>query len=142
MAAVTKYHTVHRDHQIQPADLSRLARDEAIDRYERSDLDSQERQAHEALCDSKAAPERLEIEGARQRAIEDFAERFGISRAEAAVRIQPGQGERNHLDSLGVEVAHARQSRPAQPIPCPDCGSQSACEHDQPAEGEGPHNAI
>jgi hypothetical protein len=130
LSAVTEYHTSAHTEQLVPAHLSAVARKYTLDRIERSDLDSDERRRQEALCDAKAAPELRAIEGARQRAIESYAHRFGIAPTEAEVRMTREWCERNDLDAVRVATAHLRQERPPQPVPCPDCGAIARCEHD------------
>jgi hypothetical protein len=126
LRAVKDYHNQPHDHQVRPVDISTLARGYSRDRIERSDLDSPERLAHEALCEAKGADEVAAIEAAapqRQQAIDSFARRFGVSPAEAAVRMDPRRGEANERDARQVEVNHVRMSAPAGTPPCPDCSS-------------------
>jgi hypothetical protein len=140
MAAVREYYSAPNQDVPLAADILVIARKYARDRYERSDLDSPERQSHEARCDELAAPDDATIVG-RAKAIASFAETFGVSHAEAAVRTRPEYADRNALDATAVEVAHARQSRPAEPIPCPDCGSTDIpcpCETTLDAAAEQP----
>jgi hypothetical protein len=77
MAAVREYYTVRHDNQLTPVDLSSIARNYSRDRVERSDLDSAERRAHEALCDSKAAADDGPPAQDRRADIERFIGRFG-----------------------------------------------------------------
>jgi hypothetical protein len=134
--AVREYYNQPNQPVPQPANISSLARKYSRERYERSDLDSEERRRHEALCDAKSAPELLSIEAAaenRRLAIESYARTFGITEAEAVTRMQPGMDARNELDAVRVATAHLRQSRPPAPVPCPDCGSTKMpcpCEED------------
>jgi hypothetical protein len=135
--AVRDYFTrEHDDRLVEPVTIGILARKYSVDRVERSDLDSAERLAHEALCDSKAAEEDLAIESAaaiHRHAVESYAKRFGISGAEAEARMKRSMDARNELDAKAIEVAHRRQSAPPAPVPCPDCGSTAVpcpCEAD------------
>jgi hypothetical protein len=154
-AAVRKYYNIPSQPVPQPADISKIARGLAIDRYERSSPDSPERLAYEAVCDAKAGagtgwvmnplpgPEVSEIKlERRRRAIESYARTFGISAAEAATRMAPAWEERNELDSVAVAAAHRRHAGPPQAIPCPDCGATEPCEHDAEQKDQGPHEVA
>lgn len=77
LAAVREYFTTHHDQQVQPADISSIARQYSRDRCERSDLDSAERLAYEALWDSKAAPDDDSPAQDRRADVERFIGRFG-----------------------------------------------------------------
>lgn len=121
-AAVREYYNRPSQPVPQPADISAIARKYVRERYERSELGSIDRQRFEDLCDGKAEPERPAITSARHTAILGYARKFGISPAEASVRMEPDQGDRNEMDARRVEIAHRRIEPPA-PIRCPDCGS-------------------
>src|SRR3954466_8469904 len=64
LTAVREYHCTEHDKQLTPVALSSIARKYARDRYERSALDSDQRLAHEALCEAKGAEEIAAIESA------------------------------------------------------------------------------
>jgi hypothetical protein len=128
--AVRVFYIEHRDQQVQAADLAKIARANARERYERSSMDSAARRDHEALCDSKAGADQPALENRRMDILR-YARQFGISPAEAEVRMSPGQGARNELDARRVEVLHRRQGGPPGPVPCPQCGASARCEHDE-----------
>lgn len=133
--AVREYYNRPSQPVPQPADISVIARKLHREDFERSELDSPERRDREAICDSKAQ-ETLALAPTQvlpMRAIESFAGKFGISTAEARVRMGRGQGTRNELDARRIEYQHRRLSAPPQPVPCPDCGSTAfpcPCEED------------
>jgi hypothetical protein len=114
-----------------PKDILAAARAEGGDPASMTD---EERRAHEALCDSKAAPDPPEVEAppprpaitsptSRARLVEQFAESHpGLDRA-ATQRVLAGVPRRPSRD---VPV----------PLPCPDCGSLQWCEHDEDEQQE------
>jgi hypothetical protein len=137
MKAVREYYRTPHDQQLQPAHISQLARSYALDRYERSQLESDLRQEHEALCDSKAEPDAPALESGlaerRRQAVDSFAQRFGISPREAVVRMRRERAESNALDMTAIDVAHRRMEAPPAPVPCPDCGSTDVpCPCEEP----------
>jgi hypothetical protein len=125
LRSVTEHFRAKHTDQLTPVDLSDIARKYSRDRIEKSETDSIERQRLEAICDAKAAPEVAAIEAAaadRKLAVDSYARIFGITPAEAAVRMNPSRGTANAMDTTAVEVAHVRHSRPPAPVECPDCG--------------------
>lgn len=70
LAAVTRYYMRPSQPVPQPADIRVLASEIRRERFDRSGVDSVERQQHEAVCNAKAEPD-AQVE-ARQRAVAEF----------------------------------------------------------------------
>lgn len=91
-----------RGYRPMVADIVKAARSIRRERYERSDLNSAERLAHEAICDAKAVEVPPEVAEASRRTIAGFAFRpLQLTEAESRRRL----------------VERQRRAAPPQPIP-------------------------
>lgn len=121
LMAVKDYHRQTHRENLQPADISTLARKYSRERFERSALDSPERIGHETLCDRKAAddpnvPALEQAATTRRTKIEAYAGMFGLTGRQAEARM----AARATDDDLAYRrqlVDQARTSGPPQPMP-------------------------
>lgn len=127
LMAVKEYGRVTRERQVQPADISSIARKYGRDRIEQSALDSPERLALEAVCDAKAADTvpstavaALEAGGSGGRTAAEIPEVVHAARTEAIGKF----AFKPKVAKMPPEAIaqHQRRAAPPVPLPCPDCG--------------------
>lgn len=144
MKAVKEFFRVPRERQVQPADISAIARKYARERFEASDLDSPERLALEAKCDSKAAPELSAVtaaapkEGGGIRSLPpaNWKGRAALKGQDRLAEIKKFNFAPNPLleppDPPAVLAAKQREAAPPTVPPCPDCAeTQVPCSCDK-----------
>lgn len=141
MKAVKEFFTQPRERQVQPADISAIARKYSRDRWERSDLDSEERLALEAVCNAKAAPDTSSAAvqalerggGGGGLPAEDWKGRAALRGPQRLEEIRnfsfapkppAPDADADPAKPLDSEALAARQREATPPTipPCPDCG--------------------
>jgi hypothetical protein len=127
LRAVKEYHKVPRDQQLQPSHISAIARVYSRDRYERSELDSVERQRHEQLCDGKATDDdpQLAIEASERATtvrskIDAYAGMFGLTGRQAQERLRARETAGGELAYRQALIAQQRRAGPPAALPSDD----------------------
>jgi len=150
LLAVKEYYRTPRDVQVQPSHISAIARKYSQLRYEESDVDSPERLAYEAICDSKAMPdEDHAIEAASANGDGQTPVGCGGGTGQLVVGVTsqiPRQDRKAEIEKFAKDFANRpvvasegylsalvelRRTQAPAPVPCPDCGALEKCEHDE-----------